>query len=150
MNIDLCQSLGHIQINSHIIGLECLREIRQLLPIVHARVPRNIKGHHAVFEGVGFRQQHADNGSTVHRRGHWNSIVAWFENEIVEIGLTDCFAGNGKVEGEVALVVVLIGISMPGYQSSARYLTILSVITDGFGMSTVPFMLRPFSSWRRM
>lgn len=118
MNIDLCQSFGHIQMNSHIIRLEGLREIRQLLPIIHARVPRDIKGHHAVFEGVVFRQQHADDGSAVHRRGHRNGIIARFENEVVEIGLTYCFAGNGEVEGEVALVCVNWDFD-DRYQSSA-------------------------------
>lgn len=52
MNPNLRQRLGHIQIHGEVIRRQRLREIRQLLAIVHARVTRDRERDHAVLVRV--------------------------------------------------------------------------------------------------
>lgn len=49
-----------------------------------------------------FGCQHAYYGALVDGRCYWDGVVSWFENKVVQIGLTHGFSGDGEVQCEVS------------------------------------------------
>lgn len=94
--------------HSQIIRAECLGEIRQFLAVVVARVTGDVEWHESIFVRVVFGGQHADYGALVDDRCHWDGVVSWFENQVVQVGLTHGGSGDGEVECEVSLLIELV------------------------------------------
>lgn len=104
VNTQLRQSLTHIQMNGQIIRGQRLREIWQLLTIIHARVTRDSKRHDTVLVPARVAADQADDAGLVDVGEHGDGVVARFEGEIVEVGVAHELAVNGEVEGDVALI----------------------------------------------
>jgi hypothetical protein len=62
-----------------------------------------------------FGCQHAYYGALVDGRCYWDGVVSWFENKVVQIGLTHGFSGDGEVQCEVSLLIELGGHWMGGW-----------------------------------
>lgn len=103
VDTQLSQSLTHIQMNCQIIRGQRLREIRQLLAIIHTRITRDSKRHDAILVWAGVGGDQVDDAGLVDVGEHGDGVVAGFEGEVVEVGVAHELAVDGEVEGYVAL-----------------------------------------------
>lgn len=60
------------------IRAQRIRKIRQFLPVIDARIPRDIKRHNPILVSVAVRYHQVDDGGLVDGRGHGDEVVAWF------------------------------------------------------------------------
>lgn len=91
--------LANIQLNRQIIRRQRCAEIRQTLTVIDARVPRDLEGDDPTRVLRIITHYQLENSDVVDFRGHGDGIVAWFQDEIVQVGLAHWLTGDGKVEG---------------------------------------------------
>jgi hypothetical protein len=91
---------ANIQLNRQLIRRQRCGEIRQILTVVDTRVSRDLQGDDPTLVRT---LQQLEDGGFVDFRGHGDGIVAWFQDEVLQVGLADWLTGDGEVEGQVAL-----------------------------------------------